>query len=490
MTVNATLSRVRTDQFSFLDAQHLLNRAGFCGTPAQIQALVDMGIDKAVDYLVDYTDIDKSGLEIPQYDLDLVGPATPEQRRVFREARQTGDKQLLARVRQMRAQQRQQDRMQMSDLTRWWIARMITTPRPLEEKLVLLWHGHFATQYQKVRDSYLMLKQNALFRKHASGNFAELAVAIVRDPAMLRFLDNTQNNRRKPNENLARELMELFTLGEGNYTEHDIRQGARALTGYGVQDNEFVFRRRQHDDGVKTILGRRGAFDGDGFARILIAHRACAHFVAYKLYKFFVCDLPDDQMPWLTGVVNRLAGQVVRHKYELRPVLKRLFKSQHFFDSAIAGNMIKSPVQLVIGAMRTMQTPSRDLSVIDDAMGSMGQKLFNPPSVAGWPGGRAWVTTSAYYTRQNLCTYLITGKMPIGRWQKDQMQFDPTALIAGLPENSPDAVVDHLMQSLLGRQVLPGRRKALVELMRGEITRDRLTAALLLITAMPEYQLM
>ena len=123
-------------------------------------------------------------------------------------------------------------------------------------------------------------------------------------------------------------------------------------------------------------------------------------------------------------------------------------------------------------------------------MGSMGQKLFNPPSVAGWPGGRAWVTTSAYYTRQNLCTYLITGKMPIGRWQKDQMQFDPTALIAGLPENSPDAVVDHLMQSLLGRQVLPGRRKALVELMRGEITRDRLTAALLLITAMPEYQLM
>ncbi|MDP6154237.1 MAG: DUF1800 family protein, partial [Phycisphaeraceae bacterium] len=154
MTVNATLSRVRTDQFSFLDAQHLLNRAGFGGTPAQIQALVDMGIDKAVDYLVDYPDIDKSGLEIPQYDSDLVGPATPEQRRVFREARQTGDKQLLARVRQMRAQQRQQDRMQMSDLTRWWIARMITTPRPLEEKLVLLWHGHFATQYQKVRDSY------------------------------------------------------------------------------------------------------------------------------------------------------------------------------------------------------------------------------------------------------------------------------------------------------------------------------------------------
>ncbi len=479
--------------FGYDQARHLLNRAGFGGTPRQIVTLQAMGLDKAVDSLVDYHKIDDQTLAPPNYDADIIRPPTRQERQQFERARRENDAAAREAARLRRARSQAADRQQMAGLRQWWLRRMIATPRPLEEKLVLLWHSHFASNHRTVRDSFLMLKQNAMFRRHANDSFAALAMNIVRDPAMIRFLNNDSNNKDHPNENLARELMELFTLGEGNYTENDIKQGARALTGYTARDNDFVFRQNAHDAGAKTILGKRGRFNGDDFVRILLAHRQCAAFVAYKLYRHFVSDMPNGPDPAAKTVIRKLAQQLYARQYQIAPVLKTLFKSEHFYDPAIVGNLIKSPAQLVVGTVRGLQPPDRDAGILDTAMNMMGQRLFDPPSVAGWDGGRSWINTSTLFVRQNLCAYLISGKLPFkDGWSRNDVNYDPGFLVKDLPAPKPAAVTDHLIATLLGDRVAPQRREQLIGFLSdrgGPINRDTLIATLLLITAMPEYQL-
>lgn len=488
MTAAAPISRNR---FGYGQARHLLLRAGFGGTHEQIRALEQIGPEGAVDHLVDYESQPIDDLPAFDADADLIKPPTPDERRMRRTARREKDEAALRKIQKMRQQSRRTDRQQFQQMQQWWLKRMIDTPRPLEEKLTLFWHGHFATTYRDCRDSYLMYQQNRMFRKLAGDSFAKLTRGIIHDPAMLVFLNNDRNVKRKPNENLARELMELFTIGEGQYGEQDIHEGARALTGYSRNDNDFLFRRRVHDTATKRLFGQTGSFDGDDFVNILLTRRACSEFICYKLYRFFVSDLPGGITPQAKQFIVALAEHMRRKKYALKPVLKKLLLSQHFYDGANVAGRIRSPVELTVSTIRTLNTPRRQMNVLLHAMRLMGQELFNPPNVAGWPGGRTWINTATLYVRQNVPMYLLTGRHPMHGGGRARADFDAAALMKGMDGDTAEAAVDHLLNLLVAAEVQPQRRQQLIDFVqkRGEVRKESLTDLLCLIAAMPEYQL-
>lgn len=491
------LASLPADGFGPREARHLLLRAGFGGTEAQIDTVVRWGLDRAVDHLVDYDDIPADPDARDAFDHDIMRPLSRSERVQFAAARQRRDEDTLARFRQRRQQAQRDDRRQMADVRRWWLARMIATPRPLEEKLTLCWHGHFATSYRSVEDSYHLYMQNRLFRANAR-SFPSLLRGIIRDPAMLKYLNNNQNRRASPNENLARELLELFSLGEGHYSERDIREGARALTGYTFEDDAFVFDHNRHDKSTKAIFGRMANFDGDGFVNAVLSHNACAPFVANRLFRFFVADGPahpgdleGDQLAF----VRALSERVRRDRYELGPALKLVFRSRYFYSDAVVGQKIKSPTELVVGAVRTLGVPARDLDTLLDAMDRMGQNLFQPPSVKGWDGGRAWINTATLFARQNVLAYLITGRRPTGRNRPAADDYDPRDALGPLagPGQRPDprAVAGRMLALALGRT--DERRAETIGDALGALPdptdRAALAGAMALITALPEYQL-
>lgn len=495
MPMNASLSPIPDADFGPAQARHLMSRAGFGVTPQKLVEWHALGLDGAVQRLVHYQDVPLGDLEPADLDPDIIRPLTMDERREAGIARRENDQKTLDKFRRMRVAANFEDRRMHASLQGWWIERMAQTPRPTEERLTLLWHGHFATQHRDVRDAFLMEQQNNMFREHANGSFADLAHGIVHDPAMIKYLNNDQNKKQRPNENLARELMELFTLGEGHYTEDDIRAGARALTGYHFSDNDFRFVESQHDTGDKTILGYTAPFNGTNFVKVLLAHEACARFIALKLYRHFVADVSDDWDLLDSGtrqVVDELAKLLRDEDYEIKPVLSRLFKSRHFYDAAVVGKQIKSPVQVVVGTIHQTGAPLRDDRAIATALNGMGQQLFEPPSVAGWAGGKTWINTSTLFMRQNTCAYLLTGMTPGKSFKKDDVDYDPRPLLAGFEDDSPKAVVDGLCDTMLGHHVGQDRRAPLLRFMQERdkgVTADSLVALLLLITAMPEYQL-
>jgi uncharacterized protein (DUF1800 family) len=504
--ISASMSPIKPAAFKYAQARHLLWRAGFGGTPQQIQYLATLGPEKAVDALLEVEKIEAEPVKDDQFDHNIMRPPTPEEQRAAQQARRSQNEEELAKLRLIRQEREQDDRHQMRNIQRWWIKRLIETPRPLEEKMVLFWHGHFATSYRTIENSFHMFKQNMLFRKQALGNFGDLLFAIIRDPAMIAYLNNNQSRKGHPNENLAREIMELFSLGIGNYTEHDIKEGARALTGYTFADDNFVFRKNDHDDGPKTILGETGPLDGDGFVKAILEKRACAEFMARKLYKYFVADIPPleatDNDRTLDGsmkaAVHDLASTLLSSKYEIKPVLRRMFLSEHFYDPKIMGQQIKGPVQLTVGAVRSLNTPVRDLSIIADAMDLMGQNVFYPPSVKGWDGGRSWINTSTMYVRQNILAFLLTGKKPQGYdAMADSEKFDPSPLLTELAKADPGAdkdverVTEYLLRFTLGSAPADATAtlRDFAQNLNTGVTRDLVTGMLLLITSMPEYQL-
>ena len=504
MSLDRALRPLPERSFGFDEARHLLARAGFGGTPEQVRAIADLGLDDAVDYLVAWDAIPDPVVEADEFDRDIRRPPTEAERRLAREARRTEDQVLLDQLQQERQRRDREDRRQFDELRRWWLARMLETGRPLQERLTLFWHGHFATGYREIRDSWMLFRQNQFLRANAAGNFADLAHGIVRDPAMLKYLNNDRNVRRSPNENLARELMELFTLGEGRgYTERDIKEAARALTGHTVLDDEFRFASQVHDPGAKTILGRTGPFDGAGLVDLLLSQRSCSEFIALKLYRHFVNNLPGGlaaAAPEARAAVDEMAGLLRRHRYELRPVLGRLFRSRHFHDPANAGTVVKSPIELIVSSIRTLGLPVRPLSVLLSAADMMGQSLFQPPTVEGWPGGRSWINTSTLFVRQNLLVYLVTGRSPSGlSIPADDAAFDPMALVGSLADSRglADAAgvrdaAARLLRFCLGGEPHPQRVEAVEGLLADvgdSLDRDRALALVCLVTAMPEYQL-
>lgn len=495
MPINPSLSPIRDADFGPAQARHLLSRAGYGVTPRGLVQWHGAGLDAAVDRLVDYDAVSLGDLEPADLDPDIIRPLTADERRAFLVARREKDFKVQNEFRRMRVAANAEDRRMHAALQRWWVERMAKTPRPTEERLTMLWHGHFATRHRDVRDAFLMQQQNAFLRDHANGSFADLVSGIVQDPAMIKFLNNDQNRKQRPNENLARELMELFTLGEGHYTEDDIKQGARALTGYHYRDNDFVLNDRHHDSGQKTIMGQTDSFNGDSFVKLLLANQACARFVALKLYRHFVADVSDDWDLLDAGtqrVVGDMAKLLRRENYEIKPVLTTLLKSRHFYDAGVVGKQIKSPVQVVIGTVHQTGAPLRNERAIATALRGMGQQLFEPPSVAGWDGGRSWINTSTLFMRQNTCAYLLTGTTPGKKFTKDNEGYDPMPLLTGLEDRSGKAVVDALCETMLGHHVGQARREPLVRFMQDRskgVTADSLVALLLLMTAMPEYQL-
>lgn len=494
MPITASLKPLPAADFGPAHARHLLIRAGFGGTPQDIADLHAMGLDKAVNRLADYNDI-PIDLEPADLDPDIIRMHTPEERLEFLNARRENDEEALDKFRRDRVAANFEDRRMHAKLQRWWIERIVQTPRPNEERLTMLWHCHFATRHRDVRDAFLMEQQNTLLREHANGSFEDLALGVVHDPAMIKFLNNNSNNKRRPNENLSREFMELFTLGEGHYTEEDVKAGARALTGYHFRDNDFYFNQGQHDKSDKTILGRNGPINGQSFVKILLQHPACSQFIALKLYRHFVADVSDnwDLLDDTTlSVAQAMADQLRENNYRIKPVLLTLFRSQHFYDAGIIGKKIKSPVQLLTSTIKETGAPLRDSRGLVLALSGMGQDLFEPPSVAGWEGGRSWINTSTLFLRQNTSAYLISGANVIRPFKKSDVDFDPMPLIAELSDPTPQAVTDHLCDAMLGSHVPAARREPLVKFMKQRdqaVTADALIALLMLITAMPEYQL-
>ncbi|MCZ6887647.1 MAG: DUF1800 domain-containing protein, partial [Gammaproteobacteria bacterium] len=287
-------------------------------------------------------------------------------------------------------------RLESDRVVYWWANTMLTTPRPLQEKMALFWHGHFATNEDKVRDYRKMLQQLELFRARGLGNFGALLVAVSKDPAMLAFLDAGINVKGSPNENFAREIMELFTMGVGNYTEEDIREAARAFTGWNFRGLEYRFNADQHDGGDKVFLGRRGRLDGDDVIDIILTREVTAAFIAGKLYRYFVGEQ-------LESAFERELGARLRElNFEIAPFLEMVFASRDFYARESVATQIKGPVELVIstykklGLTRVPGVP--DFNVVTDAL---GQRLLHPPTVAGWSQGRSWITPGLLFERGN-----------------------------------------------------------------------------------------
>lgn len=410
------LRPVSTEDWNYERAGHLIERAGFGGTPEEIRSLSAMSPVEAVDRIVDYEHIDPSGLtdfeESGVWDPGM-DPFPPSRAETVRIARSQGSA-LGVNVLPEGSSRRLQpvvdkffyglraNVLETKRLAMWWADRMVKTPRPLEEKMTLFWHGHFATSESKVRDYRMLLAQNRMLRERATGNFRDLLLGIVRDPAMLVYLDNGQNVKDHPNENFGRELLELFTMGVDNYTERDIREASRAFTGWTNEVLAFRFDEENHDGGPKEFLGRMGNFGGEEILDIVLAEPVTAEFIAAKLYRFFVRAKPSD-------ITRAKLGELFREaRYELKPLLKAIFLSRDFYSPPSVATQIKSPVNLFASTYRKLglvKVPTApDFNLLT---GRLGQSLLYPPNVAGWSGGRTWITPATLLERGNAMRSII-----------------------------------------------------------------------------------
>lgn len=355
------------DQTSQRSIAHLLRRAGFGPSEAELAEFATLGFERAVERLV-------AGLSSPE-------PADPPGFNPYT----------------------------YGAIGATWLERMRASQTPLAEKLALFWHGHFATSIRKVEDPGLMWKQLATFRRLGGGRFEPLVAAVSRDAAMIRWLDGNSNRVGAPNENYARELMELFTLGRGNYTERDVREAARAFTGWGAESGAFVFRSEFHDTGSKTVLGKTGNFDGDDVVRIVTSHSACARFVSRKLIEFFSHSEPT------AGEVAAAAAVFTKTGGDVAAVLRHIFLAPAFRSEGSYRALVKSPAELVVGSIKTAGLKSVP-GWTAESMARMGQTLFAPPTVKGWDGGRAWLGAGALLERVRFASRLASeARSPVDR---------------------------------------------------------------------------
>ncbi len=296
---------------------------------------------------------------------------------------------------------------ELESLQAIWLYRMIFTPHPLRERMTLFWHNHFATSISKVNNSALMQRQNDLFRVQALGDFRAMLRAIGKDPAMLIWLDSTVNKKARPNENYAREVMELFSLGRGHYSEKDVREAARAFTGWFVIRDEFSVVPRQHDDGLKTVLGREGNWSGDDIPAILVDQPACPEWICRKLFGYFVSESHSPS----EALLGPLARAFRDSGYRVRVPVEMILRSNLFFDATMRRRRVKCPVEFAVGTVRSLQIlkPTVAPAALARSCVQMGQSLYAPPSVAGWEWGRAWINSTTLLARANLILALLSG---------------------------------------------------------------------------------
>jgi uncharacterized protein (DUF1800 family) len=498
-------------------AAHLMRRAGFGGTPAQVDLLAGVSMEKAVDGLVHFPptpNLTDGPANLPKVyganGQSLLAPGIDMMTRRRARAPQVNeidtlprpeaamangaptpaetpvsgvDNALLARRKALNMARRQA----YVAITEWWMGRMLTTPAPLQEKMTLFFHGHFTSADQKGITAQQLLNQNNLFRKNALGNFGDLTLKVAADPAMLRYLDNATNVAEHPNENFARELMELFTLGHGNYTEQDVREGARAFTGWTLTRpyivGEFTFDPAKHDGGRKTFLGKSGNFNGTDIVNIIFNTDAAPRFIATKLLEFFLYDDPEPQL------VDAFAAEIRGHRYELAPAMSTLFRSNVFYSNRAYRALVKSPCEFVIGSMQLFGMTQAPQATIG-AMTRMGQRLFYPPNVKGWDGGAAWLNSQTMLTRENFASGLM----------KTPTAIDAPFIPPGGPTIGAKAIADHLVAALVQGDASAASYQRLVAYLdgagvsadaglSGENYDERVRGAAYLTMAMPAYQL-
>jgi uncharacterized protein (DUF1800 family) len=362
-------------------------------------------------------------------------------------------------------------------LAGWWAYVLLRSPTPLKERMTLFWHGHFATSAAKVNDATAMLEQNQLLRKHALGDFRTLVQGIARDPAMLIYLDSATNRKARANENFARELMELFCLGEGNYSEKDVQELARCFTGWEIKSKQFKFNRFQHDDGEKEILAKQSKFpDGDAVDWVLQQPKA-SEFIATKLFAHFIWDEPAASAEHIAPLAQMLRDE----QWNIGVVVKRMLASNIFFSSHAM--KIRSPVDFAIGLLRSLEGAA-SAPQLAEAMRQIGQGLFYPPNVKGWDGGRAWINASTILGRANLVAQLLTDN----RTRFGGKKLD--AYLVGLGAKTREDRLE-ILQRLLMATPLDGRkRETLVNLLTRAKSNDQASEELLrALAALPEYQL-
>ncbi len=397
---------------------HLLRRAGFGATEAELDQYTALGFAGAVDRLINPEVVDDSAA-----DLQLTPLAG------------TLD-----------------DPKKIEPAKFWWLNRMLYTQRPLQEKVTLFWHNHFATANSKVANAILMLQQIQLFRDAGLGNFESLLQKVTRNPATLIWLDNRLNRKGSPNENFAREVQELFTVGIGNYTEQDIHEAARAFTGHTLDKNlQYVFNAAQHDVGEKTFQGQTGNFDADDILAILVRHPAAARFISQKLFAFFVYDNPE------SATIERLANTFVASNFDIRAVLRDIFSGPEFLSPQAFHGQIKQPVELVLGSLKALNVQAVGPDVTQ-TLRRMGQDLLNPPDVSGWKGGATWLNSTTLFERFNWGNRLATGRDSARPYFADvpgQLQANGVT--------SPEGLVDYYLGVLVDGDVTSEARQALVD---------------------------
>ncbi|MDQ3703569.1 MAG: DUF1800 domain-containing protein [Chloroflexota bacterium] len=449
---------------------HLLRRAGFGYSPESLDAFAKLGVNGTVDALLNYQ-------QVPD----------PIDERLRRAAL---------------------DLNKAADMQRWWLLRMAYTERPLLEKMTLFWHGLLVSGTGKVgvpqpkpedpAPPNLMLDQIGSFRDNALADFGTILKGISRNPAMIVYLDSRDNRKGKPNENYARELMELFTLGVSGpggqppYSEQDVREVARAFTGWGLDaERKFLFRENQHDAGAKTIFGKTGNFGGDAVIDLILEHPACAPYICRRLFSFFAYDDPQP------GVLAPIVETFRASKGSIRAVVRAILTSGAFYSERAYRANAKSPAELVAGVVRALQLET-DAFTFQTSTQRMGQTLFNPPNVAGWPGGGSWFNTSTWLERVNWVNRILTTR------KDDHTQpVDVFGIVQRNALTTPEQAVDYFLGLLLDGQARAEQRQALLTYVKegslwkaGQTLKEtdpavdrKLRGLVYLIMAMPEYQL-
>ncbi|MBV8244549.1 MAG: DUF1800 domain-containing protein [Candidatus Eremiobacteraeota bacterium] len=476
-------------------ASHLMRRAGFGGTPQQVQQLSHMPMHEAVESLIHFPST--AGLPDPDnvfdpYQQGLIGAGMAGVSRVAQGiglfgpgvggARPIG--MIDPQARQERAKELRQDaRQSIISLQAWWLTRMVASPAPLQEKMTLLWHGHFTSAaIQKQAWPSDMYRQNQLFRQYALGNVRDLTQAVSKDVAMLKYLDGERNVKAHPNENYARELMELFTLGIGNYSEQDIRESARAFSGWTVdrRTGEFVDNQSQHDDGSKTFLGRTGNFTGTDIVNIIFQQPAASKFFAKFLLNNFVYNDPEPEL------VDAVAANIVRNDFNLAPVVSKLLQSNVFYSERSYRALVKSPVEFVVGTHQLFGL--KDLAPnAQRALVQMGQILFYPPNVAGWPGGSTWITSQTLIARENFLAALMNMPMMQQTWL-GEVPMNARAATAQMVSAILQSDISPASQARL-QDYLNGAGTSALGMLSAENYEERVRGAAYLAMAMPAYQL-
>jgi hypothetical protein len=460
-----------TGSWNARTAAHLLRRAGFGTAPDELQRLATQSMNQCVDALMHPAPAasDPPPQVVSLQTLLSQGPMAALDDTMRRERRRSFRKEEVAGI---------------LGLQEWWLNRMLTAPAPLQEKMTLLLHGHFTTAaVQKRVTPALVLAQNQLFRQYAFGNLRELTLQISRDPAMLLYLDNWLSTKAHPNENYARELMELYTLGRGNYTEDDVRESARAFTGWTIdrRAQRFMVNPATHDDGVKRFLGQAGNFDGSDIVRIIYQQPACSRFWATALINWFVYNDPEPQL------IDDVARLLVKNDFTLAPVLSVLLRSNVFYSERAYRALVKSPVEFVVGTYKMLGSVAIERPALR-SLRQMGQVLFYPPNVAGWPGGAAWLSSQTLLARENFLAQVMQSQA-----------IGASSWLIRLPQDparAANALVETILQSDVPAQssdqlaaYLRGDGEAALGMLSAENFELRVRGAAYLAASMPAYQL-